>query len=125
MPEPEPAPTGADEKPTITSAAELGLALQNAREILLYSYFSNNIEVSEFTVGKITYFDRKGDGDFAQKLAAWLFDTTGQTWMLERDMESHHTKTAAEQKRAELESDPLVANAMNLFGDAEIISVSK
>ena len=120
---PEPAPTA--EKITITSAAELGLALQNAREILLYSYFNNNIEVSEFSIGKITYFDRKGDGDFAQKLAAWLMDATGQTWILERDTQSHNTQTAAEQKRAELESDPMVANAMNLFGDAEIIGVTK
>ncbi len=119
------APSPDEEKISITSATELGAALQGAREILLYSYFSNNIEITAFADGKISYYDRKGDGDFAQKLAAWLFDKTGRTWMLEREMESHHTQTVAEQKRAELESDPLVANAMNLFGDAEIISVTK
>lgn len=131
---PAAAPTGAPAQPAapqasggvkITCAADLGAALQNAREILLYSYYSNNIEISNFTVGKITYFDRKGDGDFAHKLAAWLFDATGETWILERDVQSPHTQTVAEQKRAELQSDPLVANAMNLFGDAEIIGVTK
>lgn len=108
---------------TITSANELGVALQETKEILLYSYFSTNIEIAEFTDGKIKYFDRKGDGDFVHKLTTWLMDKTGKQWALERVMESVHTNTINEQKQEELAADPLVASAMNLFADAEIIGV--
>ncbi len=121
----ETVPDASDQRITITSLDDLCAALTTKREILLYSYFNNNIEVSSFAPGKITFYDRKGDGDFAQKLAAWLFDTTGTTWILERDTESHNAQTIAEQKKSELISDPLVAGAMSLFGDAEIISVTK
>ncbi|MBO5662738.1 MAG: DNA polymerase III subunit gamma/tau [Alphaproteobacteria bacterium] len=108
---------------TITSANELGTALQETKEILLYSYFSTNIEIVEFTDGKIKYFDRKGDGDFVHKLTTWLMDKTGKQWALERVTESVHTNTINEQKQEELASEPLVASAMNLFADAEIIGV--
>ena len=37
--------------------------------------------------------------------------------------ESVHTNTINEQKQEELAADPLVASAMNLFADAEIIGV--
>lgn len=122
-----PAPDAAPQRASIsiTTAAELGDALQSAREILLYSYYSANIEVSEISDGKIKYFDRRGDADFAQKLAAWLNDKTGHAWTLERVMESVHAQTITEQKQTELEHDPLVASAMSLFENAEIVGVSK
>ncbi len=109
---------------TVTSAADLATALQEAKELLLYSYYSSNIEVSEFTDGAITYFDRKGDADFAPKLAKWLADNTGRQWELHRATESVHAHTVTEQKKEELEADPMVANAMSLFADAEIVGVS-
>ena len=108
---------------TITTVEELGNALQETKEILLYSYFSSNIEVSEFENGKIKYFDRKGDGEFVHKLSTWLMDKTGKQWILERTMESTHTHTISEQKQEELEADPLVASAMSLFENAEIVGV--
>ncbi len=108
---------------SITCAADLGTALQSTKEILLYSYFSSNIEISELSDGVIKYFDRKGDGDFAHKLSAWLLDKTGKTWTLTKLTESTHTQTMSEQKQEELESDPLVASAMSLFEDAEIVGV--
>ncbi len=107
----------------IVSANDLGNALQETKEILLYSYFSTNIEVAEFEDGKIKYFDRKGDGDFVHKLSKWLIDNTGKQWALERVMESVHTNTIGEQKQEELAADPLVASAMSLFENAEIIGV--
>lgn len=113
------------EKPKISSAAELATALQSSKEILLYSYYSSNIEIVEFSDGKIKYFDRKGDLDFTQKLSAWLSEKTGHPWNLERQMESMHTQTVTEQKQEELEADPMVASAMSLFEDAEIVGVSK
>ncbi len=110
---------------TITSATELGAALQNTREILLYSYYSSNIEVCDFCDGHIKYFDRKGDADFPARLGAWLADKTGHQWQLERAAQSAHVHTITEQKQEELEADPLVASAMSLFEDAQIIGVSK
>lgn len=107
----------------ITSANDLGVALQETKEILLYSYFSSNIEIAEFEDGKIKYFDRKGDGDFVHKLSTWLMDKTGKQWTLERATESVHTHTISEQKQEELEADPLVASAMSLFENAEIVGV--
>ena len=107
----------------ITSANELASALQESKEILLYSYYSSNIEVAEFADGKIKYFDRKGDGDFARKLATWLADKTGHAWALERVMETLNVHTMSEQKQEELEADPLVASAMSLFENAEIVGV--
>lgn len=120
-------PTPAPQKQTvtITSADALADALQTAKEILLYSYYSNNIEVCEFGKCHIKYYDRKGDADFAHKLAAWLMDVTGNAWTLERASDSPHTQTAAEHKQSELEADPMIANAMSLFENAKIISVSK
>ncbi len=121
-------PATVAEKPktiTIASATELAAALQSAREILLYSYYTNNIEVSEFVDTTITYFDRGTDAEFAHKLAAWLNDKTGKTWTLVREEKSEHAQTVSEQKRAELESDPMIADAMSLFEGAEIIGSTK
>ena len=107
----------------INNAEDLANALKSSKEILLYSYYTSNIEIAEITSGHIKYFDRKGDADFAQKLSAWLNDKTGNPWTLERVTESQHTHTLTEQKQEELESDPLVASAMDLFADAEIVGV--
>ena len=110
---------------TISSATELASALQSAKEILLYSYYTSNIEVSEFADGKITYFDRGSDTDFARKLGTWLNEKTGHAWTLTREEKSEHVQTVSEQKRNELESDPMIADAMNLFEGAEIIGSTK
>lgn len=114
----------AEQKPkfiTITSSDELATALQQTKEILLYSYYSSNIEVVDFSDGNIKYFDRGNDTGFAGRLAVWLQDKTGHTWTLARQEQSQHNQTAAEQKQAALESDPLVASAMDLFEGAEIV----
>jgi DNA polymerase-3 subunit gamma/tau len=108
---------------TITSAGELANELQASKEILLYSYYSSNIEIAEFEDGKIKYFDRKGDADFVHKLAKWLMDKTGKQWQMERLTDTPHAHTISEQKQEELVADPLVASAMDLFADAEIIGV--
>ena len=107
----------------IKSASDLANALQSAKEILLYSYYSSNIEVSEFSECKITYFDRKGDADFAHKLTIWLNDKTGKQWVLQRETQSNNAHTISEQKQEELAADPLVASAMSLFENAEIVGV--
>lgn len=106
---------------TITSPDELATALQQAKEILLYSYYNSNFEIVDFSDGNIKYFDRGSDTGFAGRLAVWLQDKTGHAWTLSRQEQSQHNQTAAEQKQAALESDPLVASAMDLFEGAEIV----
>lgn len=122
-PVPEVTQPAAPARPQITTAVELAKLLQDSKEILLYSYYSSNIEVAEITDGKIKYFDRKGDADFAPKLSAWLMDKTGKQWQLERAIESVHTHTITEQKQEELAADPMIASAMSLFENAEIVGV--
>ena len=39
--------------------------------------------------------------------------------------ESHQNQTVREQIETDVESDPMVADAMSLFADAEIVGVSK
>jgi hypothetical protein len=109
----------------IKSSDELAHALQDARELLLYSYYTSNLEIMEFEIGKIKYFDRKGDKDFSQKLAIWLKDKTGKNWQIERVEQSNNQQTISEQVKSEIESDPMVASAMDLFEDAEIVNISK
>ena len=108
---------------SITSANDLANALQASKEILLFSYYTSNIEVVEITDGKIKYFDRGTDAEFTHKLATWLEQKTGRAWVMERVMESQNTHTVTEQKKEELEADPLVASAMSLFEDAEIVGI--
>ncbi|MGN0917189.1 MAG: DNA polymerase III subunit gamma/tau [Candidatus Enterousia sp.] len=109
----------------IASASDLANALKESKEILLYSYYSSNIEISSISDGDLKYFDRKGDADFQQKLASWLMDKTGHQWKMERLSQSSNAQTFSEQKQQELESDPMVADAMSLFEGAEIVGVSK
>ena len=109
----------------IKTSADLENALQNARELLLYSYYSTNLEISQFESGKIVYFDRKGDKDFQQKLSIWLKDKTGKSWILEKIEQSTNQQTISEHKKSEIESDPMVASAMGLFEDAQIVNISK
>ena len=122
---PQPVAPQQPKKPSITSATELANVLQSDREMLLYSYYTTNIEVSEFATGKIVYFDRGNDIDFVKKLTNWLSKKTGMIWNLERIEKSEHAQTVTEQKREELVSDPMVADAMNLFEDAEIVGSTK
>ena len=107
----------------VCSYTKLAEELKKSKEILLYSYYSGNIEITQFSDGEIKYFDRKGDADFAHKLSTWLMDKTGRTWKLVREMSSAHVQTVSEQKQEELVADPLVASAMSLFENAEIVGV--
>ena len=109
----------------IKTSEELANALHNARELLLYSYYSNNLEIINFENGKIKYFDRKGDKDFSQKLSLWLKDNTGKPWEIETVNESPHQQTVVEHAKSEIAEDPMVAAAMGLFEDAEIVNISK
>ena len=126
QPKPEIKPV--EEKPKFAefhSAEELANALQNARELLLYAHYSTNLEIIEFENGKIKYFDRKADKEFDKNLAMWLQTKTGHAWNIESVAESANTQTTNEHAKSEIAADPMVASAMGLFEDAEIINISK
>ena len=109
----------------ITKPDDLSNALQKSHELLLYSYYNSNLEIIEFDVGHIKYFDRQADKDFAKKLSCWLLDKTGKNWHIEQCEQSLHKPTMSEQAKTEIESDPMIASAMDLFKDAEIVNISK
>jgi hypothetical protein len=117
---------GGDATAHIESAAELSTALSDAKELLLLTHWNNSIEVAEFRDGYIKFFDRKEDRDFPQKLRQFLRTKTGKEWTLEKLEPMEKTtsvQTPSEAQRAELESDPGIANALDLFAGAEIIGV--
>ena len=103
----------------------MAAALQKDRELLLYSYYTSNLEITEFENGKIKYFDRKCDKDFSKNLITWLKTATGKDWVLEIIQEAPHQQTLSEHTKSEIEADPMVASAMGLFEDAEIVNISK
>jgi len=120
-----PAPEPVHETTVIKTASDLADALQSAREIMLYAYFTKNIEVSEIMGHCISYFDRGDDSEFQKKLAIWLNTKTGANWELNKIQESHQDKTVDEQTKSDAEADPMVADAMSLFENAEIVGIAK
>jgi len=123
---PEPGAATPDKKVTIIkTASDLADALAAAREMMMYAYFTKNIEVSQIADHRISYFDRGNDADFQQKLATWLNTQTGSNWELDKIQESHNDQTVRESVRADAESDPMVADAMSLFENAEIVGIAK
>jgi len=114
------------EKVKISTVAELSKSLSDSKEPLLMTHWNSNIEVAEFIDGNIKFFDRKNDNDFQKKLRGFLLEKTGKEWVLEKlePMEKNENlQTPTEARRAELESDPEIANALDLFAGAEIVSV--
>lgn len=125
QPQKVPEPVVAKPVNTIKTAQDLADALQKDKQILLYAYFSENVEVSEISDGKLNFFDRGSDKDFATKLSGWLEKYTGKPWVMARSQESKHIPTTMEHQQQELASDPMMASAMGLFEGAEILEVSK
>lgn len=110
----------------ISTPIELSGALSDAKEPLLMTHWANNVEVAEFSDGQIKFFDRNDDRDFPIKLRDFLLSKTGKEWTLEKiepEQKNQPMQTPTEAQRAELESDPAVASALDLFAGAEIISV--
>ncbi|MDR0803763.1 MAG: DNA polymerase III subunit gamma/tau [Rickettsiales bacterium] len=99
----------------ISTAENLTAALQEDKELMLLSHWNNNLEIMEFSDGNIRYCDRKNDAEFMARLKKFLRDKTGRDWILTA-VESQNKPTIAEEKRAEIASDPAVAAAIDLFG---------
>ncbi|MCL2749090.1 MAG: DNA polymerase III subunit gamma/tau [Alphaproteobacteria bacterium] len=121
-----PAASNTNTTNTFSSPTDLASALSDAKELMLMTHWSNNIEVIEFSDGHIKFFDRKDDRDFPMKLKQFLQEKTGKIWTLEKIEQAQKTEelqTPGEIKKAEIESDPAVANALDLFAGAEVVGV--
>ena len=81
--------------------------------------------IKSFAVLISKYFDRQNDKSFTQKLALWLHEKTGKNWTLEIVNDDPHQQTISEITKSEIATDPMVASAMDLFQDAEIVNISK
>ena len=123
----KPQPQKPEPKPTIQikSASDLADALQAAREMILYSYFIKNVEITDIIGNTISYFDRGNDAEFQPKLASWLNAATGANWVLNKTEKSQQNQTVREQEQDAAAADPMVADAMSLFADAQIVGISK
>jgi len=108
---------------TINTADELVSALQKSRELLLFSHFTSNLEIIEFENGKIKFFDRQPDKNFIPKLTLWLHDNTNKNWTIECVTDAPGQQTISEHNKSEIAADPMVASAMDLFQDAEIVNI--
>jgi hypothetical protein len=87
----------------------------------LLTHWNSNIEVIEFESGKIKFYDRSHDKEFVAKLRAFLESKTGIAWSVESIEKPAEVSTANEEKDAELKADPMVADALELFGGAEVL----
>jgi DNA polymerase-3 subunit gamma/tau len=118
------APADAPAKGTnaIASAAELSNALSADKEIVMLAEWNNNSEVLDFSDGAIKLHYKGGDGNFIGNMVAYLRKKTGRQWEI-TTAESENKPTVAASQREEMESDPLVADALNLFGGASVMSI--
>ena len=54
-----------------------------------------------------------------------MHEKTGKNWTLEIVNDDPHKQTISEITKSEIATDPMVASAMDLFQDAEIVNISK
>jgi DNA polymerase-3 subunit gamma/tau len=106
----------------INSASDLSGALSADKEIVMLAEWNNNAEVLGFADGAIKLRYGGSDNNFLTNLNRYLKNKTGRAWAIET-AESENRPTVIEEARAEMNSDPLVADALNLFGDASVISI--
>jgi hypothetical protein len=104
----------------LSTPAELSSALSADKELTLLSEW-NKSEAIDFSDGKIK-MHRLDGGAFAANLAAYLAKKTGKRWEIEL-ADSENKPSVSESVAAEIRGNPLVADALNLFSDAMVMSV--
>jgi DNA polymerase-3 subunit gamma/tau len=107
----------------ISSANDLSDALSADKELTLLADWSGNCEIIDFADGKIKIHYSGTTAGFVAGLSAYLRKKTGAQWDIDL-AESENKMTVGETRNAEIRGDPLVADALNLFGDATVMSVS-
>jgi len=86
----------------------------------------------EFTGGRIKMRYRGADRSFEARLSEYLTRKSGKRWDIEiapsenqsDSAEAEPRMTVSEAAQAEMKNNPLVADALNLFGDATVVSAS-
>ena len=105
------------------TSSELSGALSADKQLLLLTEWNNNCEVISFLDGKIKLHYKGTDDNFTSKLTMYLNSKTGKIWQIELSQESENKTTVSEAQKQEIKSDPLVADALSLFGDATVVSI--
>jgi len=105
----------------IDSAAALAQNLAADKELVLLNEW-NNTEVLEFRDGAVKMHYHGTIGGFASNLAAYLAKKTGRAWNIET-AKSENKPSVAGVAADKMKSDPLVADALNLFDGASVVSV--
>lgn len=105
----------------LKSATDLSMALSTDKEIVLLSEW-NKSEIMEFGNNKIKMHYAGTDNDFIKGLIQYLKNKTGADWTVEL-VDSENKPTVSEVQKEEIKNDPLIADALGLFGDASVVSV--
>ncbi|MDR1027314.1 MAG: DNA polymerase III subunit gamma/tau [Rickettsiales bacterium] len=116
-----PASTASNSWVGYNTAAEVAAALSADREVLLMAEW-NNSEIIDFAPGKIKLHYNGGNASFVATLTDFLKKKTGADWKIEL-AETEHKPTVSEEAVAAQRSDPLVADALGLFSDAQVVSI--
>jgi hypothetical protein len=116
-------PRTTNHEPRIVSANDLSAALSADKELTLLAEWSGGCEIIDFADGKIKIHYSGTAAGFVAGLSAYLRKKTGVQWDIDL-AESENKMTVGETRNAEIRGDPLVADALNRFGDATVMSVS-
>ncbi|MDR3208774.1 MAG: DNA polymerase III subunit gamma/tau [Rickettsiales bacterium] len=115
-------PRATNHEPRFSSATDLSAAMSAEKELTLLAEWNGNCEIIDFSDGKIKMHYRGEDGTFAMNLSAYLQKKTGRQWEIELAA-TENKMTVGETRNEEIRGDPLVADALNLFADATVMSV--
>ena len=111
-------------KPQFATATELADVLAADKELALLQEWNNQSEVLEFRDGHIKMHYRGRDLNFQAHLVEYLSRKTGKRWEIYVTAVEAPGATVSEVAKEEMKQNPLVADALNLFGDATVISAS-
>jgi len=108
------------EKPT-----DLLAVLSADKELSLLSEYNNHCSVSEFAPNKIKISYNGTDQTFITKLKTYLKTRTGSDWeiILDEAKPEEPAPSVATARQTELAGDPLVADALDLFDGAQVVSI--
>jgi DNA polymerase-3 subunit gamma/tau len=111
----------ADKEKEILSVTDLAHALSNDKELLLLHEW-NNSEIISFSDGNIKIHYNGNDSTFVGHLSCYLKNKTSKNWEIETVV-SENKATVSEVQKQEIRNDPMVADALSLFGDATVVSI--
>ena len=111
-------------KPVFETAVQLADAMAIDKELVLLGEWNNQVEVMSFNDGAIQMHYRGNDKNFEANLNKYLTAKTGKNWTIEIAAHIDNHPTVSEERAEEIKKNPIVADALDLFADATVVSVS-